>query len=98
MPKPGDILKVGQWSYDRRVKCRVEIQFSDIRYGSGDYEDAPEWRDDQPGGWFVLSYASPTEPTKCPPDWKAAPGYSTLSEAIQVAEETLHDCDLKWQT
>ena len=56
MPKAGDILKVGHWMYDGIVRCRVEIQFSNIRYGTGDYEDDPEWCDDQPGDWFVVSY------------------------------------------
>ena len=61
---PGDVLKVGYWFYDGTIRCRVEIQFSDIRFGSGDYEDPPEWRDDQPGKWFVVSCASPTKPDK----------------------------------
>lgn len=97
MPKPGETLKVGNWTYGGLVKCRVEIQFTDIRYGSGDYEDPPEYRDDQPGNWFVLSCASPTEPEKCPPAWQSASsGEPTLEEAISHAERLLADCDLHW--
>ncbi len=66
MPNPGDILKVGHWIYDGTIKCRVEIQFSNIRYGSGDHEDLPEWREDQPGEWCVVSYSSPIEPENAP--------------------------------
>jgi len=97
MPKPGDILKVGHWMYNGTIKCRVEIQFSNIRYGSGDHEDQPEWRDDQPGEWYVVSYSSPTEPDKCPSDWKIGRGQSTLAEAIRIAEDSLRDCELKWE-
>ena len=95
--KPGDVLKVGCWKYDGTIKCRVEIQFSNIRYGSGDYEDEPEWREDQPGEWFIVSYASPTKPNECPPDWKIGQAHATLQEAMQNAEKTLSDCELKWE-
>jgi hypothetical protein len=96
MPNPGDILKVGHWIYDGTVLCRVEIQFSNIRHGSADYEDPPEWREDQPGEWFVVSYAPPTNPDICPPEWKWTPGHPTFEEAVVYAERILRDCNLKW--
>ncbi len=98
MPKPGDVLKSGHWIYGGKTRCRVEIQFSSMRPGSGDAEDEPEWRDDQCGSWFVVSYASPTEPDRCPPEWKHAQGCSTLEQAVAQAETTLHQCSLKWET
>jgi len=98
MPKPGDILKVGHWTYDRAIRCKVEIQFSDIRYGSGDHEDPPEWQEDQPGNWFVVSYSSPIDPDKCPPGWACGQGYPTLEEAIVNAETPLRECNLEWKT
>jgi hypothetical protein len=97
MPEAGDILKVGHWMYDGTVRCRVEIQFSNIRYGSGDHEDDPEWRDDQPGDWFVVSCASPTTPEECLPNWKIAQGLPSLEEAIAYAEHLLRDCKLEWK-
>ena len=98
MPKAGDILKFGHWTYGGAVRCRVEIQFSDIRYGSGDYEDLPEWQQDQPGSWFVVSYSSPIDPDRCPADWKSGQGYPTLEEAIANVETTLRECNLEWKT
>ena len=95
--KPGDVLKSGHWKYDGRITCRVEIQFSNIRYGTGDYEDEADWRDDQPGEWFVVSYASPTKPHECPSDWKSGAGHATLKAAIEDAERTLSSCELKWE-
>jgi hypothetical protein len=97
MHKPGDVLKVGYWIYNGTIKCRVEIQFSIIRYGSGDYEDQPEWRDDQPGEWYVVSYSTPIDPNKCPSDWQIKQGEPTLAEAILKAEATLRECQLKWE-
>ena len=93
---PGDVVKLGHWTYDGKIRCRVEIQFSNTRPGSGDHEDAPEWRDDQPGGWFVISYSSPTDPDHCPPGWQQAQGCATLQEAVAKAEATLRACGLEW--
>src|SRR5689334_13990570 len=70
MAKPGDVVKVGRWLYDDSVRCRVEIQYADIRYGSPDHEDPPELQEDVPGDWYVVSVAPPTDPENCPPSWK----------------------------
>ncbi len=97
MPKPGDVLKSGHWIYGGKTRCRVEIQFGSTRPGSGDHEDTPELREDQTGIWFVVSYASPTEPDRCPPAWRYAQGCPRLEEAITEAETTLRRCDLEWE-
>jgi len=98
MAKPGEILKSGHWMYDGKVRCRVEIQFAVMRPGSGDYQDPPEWRDDQSGSWFVVSYSSPTDPDRCPQTWVAGQGRASLEEAMAEAEATLRNCNLKWDT
>jgi len=95
MPQPGDVLKTGHWTYGGKIRCKVEIQFSKMRPGSGDHEDPPESRDDQAGDWFVLSHSSPTDPDQCPPNWTSAPGYPTPQQAITQAEATLRDCGLE---
>jgi hypothetical protein len=94
---PGDIVKVGHWTYGGTIRCRIEIQYSDVRYGSGDPEDAAEWQDDQPGDWYVVSCATPTRPAECPADWKGTPGWPSLEEAVRCAESMLRDCDLQWE-
>ena len=55
MAKPDEVLKTGYWTYDGKIRCRVEIQFAIMRPGSGDDQDSPEWRDDQTGSCFVVS-------------------------------------------
>jgi hypothetical protein len=96
MPKPGEVLKAGHWTYDGKIRCRVEIQFAILRLGSGDDQDVPEWRDDQQGSWFVLSYSSPTDPDHCPPTWISGQGCATLEQARAQAEATLQNCNLRW--
>jgi hypothetical protein len=98
MPKPGEILKIGHWMYGGTIRCRIEIQFSNIRYGSGDHQDPDEWRKDKSGKWYVVSYSSPTDPSKCPPSWMYASGAPTLKEAIADAEATLRSCNIEWET
>jgi hypothetical protein len=98
MPKPGDVLKSGHWTYDGKIRCRVEIQFANMRPGSGDHEDTPEWRDDKLGSWFVVSYSSPTDPDHCPKAWAYSQGCATLEEAAAEVEATLTNCGLKWDS
>ena len=58
----------------------------------------PEWQEDQPGDWFVVSYSSPTDPDRCAPGWKGGQGCATLPEAVAQAENILRDCNLEWET
>ncbi len=98
MPKSGDVIKSGHWIYGGTTRCRVEIQFSNTRSGSGDYEDPPEWQEDRPGDWFVVSYSCPTDPDRCAPGWKDGQGCATLAEAVAQAENILRACNLEWET
>lgn len=41
-----DIVKIGTYLYDDSVRKRVIIVRSDCLYGTGDYEDEPEIRED----------------------------------------------------
>ena len=82
--------------YDEKIQCRVEIQFSDTYYGTGDHEDPPEVANDHKGNWFVVSYASPTDPRICPPAWKYQSGCPTLDEEISESEKMLDDKQLQW--
>jgi hypothetical protein len=94
--KPGDVLKVGYWTYDGLIRCRVEIQYADIRYGTTDYEDPPEIADDLPGQWFTVSFALPTDPHNCPPPHGGC--WRTLEEAVSAAESGLRAHDLVWES
>ena len=46
----------GTWFYDGRVEYGVEIWRRSLRPGTGDHEDPPEFRDDQPGEWYEVQY------------------------------------------
>jgi hypothetical protein len=54
-------VKTGTFVYGGSVTCDVRIVRLAIRPGSGDDEDAPEDRDDQPGPWFFVEYGSTTQ-------------------------------------
>ena len=98
MAKPGDVVKVGHWLYGDSVRCRVEIQYADIRCGSPDYEDPPELQEDVPGDWYVVSVAPPTDPENCPPSWKTGGNSPSIQDAVESAEQLLRENKLTWET
>jgi hypothetical protein len=98
MPKPGEVVKVGHWLYGDSVRCRVEIQYADIRYGSPDYEDPPELQEDVPGDWYVVSIAPPTDPENCPPSWKTGGNSPSIQDAVESTEQLLRENKLTWET
>ncbi len=46
----------GTWTYEGSVECRVEIWRTNLRPGSKDPDDPPEFRDDQPGEWYEVLF------------------------------------------
>ena len=56
---PGTLVRTGTWLYDDTVPSRVEIWLRPVKYGSGDYEDAPEFQDDQYGEFYEVYYHPP---------------------------------------
>lgn len=43
----GRPIRVGSWLYAGWVPIAVRLFRSEVRWGTGDEEDPPEWRDDQ---------------------------------------------------
>jgi hypothetical protein len=43
------VIKEGTWLYAGEVTCDIRIPKHDWCYGTGDYEDEPEIRDDRQG-------------------------------------------------
>ena len=77
------IVKQGTFLYDGVTECDVRIVHSGILYGSGDYEDPVEIRDDQELDTYYVWYGS----TSRRGEYVSRHGaYSTLSEAILGAE------------
>jgi hypothetical protein len=62
--KEMELVQEGTALYAGEVPYRVAIYRSPVRYGSGDYEDPPELRDDIKGEWYYISYAPPVEPQR----------------------------------
>jgi hypothetical protein len=57
----GEVVKTGTWLYANEIPCDVRIVRTEGRPGSGDYEDPPELREDQPGAWFRVDFAAAGE-------------------------------------
>ncbi len=78
-----NIAKHGTFLYDGTVLCDVCITYSDVRFGSGDEEDAPDLRDDMKVATYYVFFGSTTERGRYN---AAGGGYSSLEEAIANVE------------
>jgi len=68
-------------------RVQVRIVRLEIKPGSGDYEDGPEDREDQPGPWFAIEY-----PPAGSVRFSNTIGYfKTLEEAIDFTEKTFSE-------
>src|SRR4030095_1951228 len=87
----GVTVKQGTFLYDGTVTCDVRIVRTEMCYGSGDHEDPPEIRDDQPGPCFYVEWGSTTTRG----DYiSGVGGYATLSDAMHAVEQQVSG--LKW--
>jgi len=81
-PTTERIAANGTWLYAGMVPTHVQIVQREIAYGSGDYEDPPEIREDQQGPCFVILWGSPGEGDV----FRSASGnHATLEDAIREA-------------
>jgi hypothetical protein len=75
-------VKTGTWLYPNEVPCLVSILKHGWSYGSGDYEDEPEIRDDREGEFYYIEYHAP----KHTGESKSRVGaFDSLDEAVQAA-------------
>ncbi len=79
------VVLEGTFLYDGEVECDIRIVRSPVRYGSGDYEDAAEIRDDVEEETFYIEYGSTTQRGAFN---AGGGGYKSLAEAIAGAEVT----------
>jgi hypothetical protein len=57
-----DVVEMeGTFLYDGTVVCDLRIVRRPVRFGSGDYEDPPEIRDDLVQDTYYVEYGSTTE-------------------------------------
>jgi len=78
------IIIEGTFLYGETVTCDIRIFRHDMRYGSGDYEDDPEFQDDVEGEFYYIEFGSTTERGKFSSQSCA---YPSLSAAIDEAEK-----------
>ncbi|WP_297429973.1 hypothetical protein [Clostridium sp.] len=79
-----EVVARGTWVYGGSVVCKLRIVKSDMMYGSGDYEDESELRDDKKVECYHIEYESMNEKGVFN---SRSTGFLTLSEAMKNAEE-----------
>lgn len=89
------IVQEGAWLYDGQVPTGVRVVHCNVRYGTGDWQDPPEIRNDVSGAGFDVQWASPTSPSTYSAHASAV--FPTLADAIAYAEGTAWVAGtLKW--
>lgn len=78
------VVKEGTWLYESTVPAGVRIVSCSIRYGSGDWEDPPDIREDLAAPGFDVQWASATTPR----DYGefASAVFSSLQDAVAYVE------------
>ncbi len=84
MDETKEIVKKGTFLYDGSVITDIQIIKTNIRYGSGDYEDEPEFRDDVEGVFYNIEFGSTTERGKFV---SGSLSHTSLEAAISEAEK-----------
>jgi len=77
-------MKEGTWLYDGQILTGVRIVACSMRWGSGDWEDPPEAREDLKVDGFDVQWASPTSPVEYPGHATAC--FATLAAAVEYVE------------
>lgn len=83
MEEKREIIKKGTFLYDGSVLTDIQIIKTNIRYGSGDYEDEPEYRDDIEGIFYNIEFGSTIERGKFV---SGSFSHESLNEALLEAE------------
>lgn len=81
-----EIIKEGIFYYDGTVPCDIRIVKVNWRYGTSDYEDEPNIREDIEGEFYDVLYGSTVERGKFV---SQSSGFNSLKEAIHYAEKML---------
>jgi hypothetical protein len=83
----GQVVKQGTWLYAGEVVCDVRIVKHDWRYGTGDYEDPPDVREDLQGEFYDLEFGSPVKRGEY---LSGGGSHLSLAEAVSEAEAATH--------
>jgi len=82
-----EVVKQGTWLYANEIVCDLRILKHGWNYGSGDYEDEEDIREDHEGEFYYVEYSSPANPTEYR---SRAGGYNSLEEAMKAATSATH--------
>jgi hypothetical protein len=89
-----EVVKQGTWLYADEIVCGLRILRHGWNYGSGDYEDEENIREDREGEFYYVEYGSPTNPT----EYKTRiGGYKSLEEAVTATILATHG-SISWLT
>ena len=58
------LVDIGHWVYGGSVTCIVHLVQRNVAYGSGDYQDPIEVREDRAGKFYYLKFFAPDDPTR----------------------------------
>ena len=86
MFKNAEVVMEGTWIYDGSIPCNLRIIKCNVLYGSGDYYDSPEIRDDKEIQCFYIQFEDMLKKGS----YSDGGGFLTLSEAINEAEKVTY--------
>jgi hypothetical protein len=78
------VVKQGTFLYADTVVCDIRIVKTNIRHGSGDYEDPPEIADDSAGEFYDVEFGSTTQRGVY---LSSIRGLISLDQALRAAEQ-----------
>jgi hypothetical protein len=92
------IVKQGTWLYAGSIECDMCIQYSPIRFGSGDCEDPPEIYNDVEVDTYYLWFGSTTERGQPNGVVGGGAGFSSIAEATNYAENIPgYGASIRWK-
>lgn len=80
-----EFVAVGKWLYDGTTEYVVQIVQRNKAYGSGDYQDPIEVREDREGTFYYLKFFSPARPERHSSESGA---YDSIELAKEGAKKT----------
>jgi hypothetical protein len=95
-PSRDNVVKSGTFLYDDSVLCDICVVLSPIRFGTGDYEDHFEVREDVKVDTYYLFFGSTTERGLYS---AGGGGFSSLNDAMKDVENRKGiGKTIKWDT
>ena len=80
-----ELVAVGRWLYDGTAESVVHIVKRNWAFGSGDYEDPPDVREDREGTFYYLKFFNPARPERHSSESGA---YDSIRLAKEAAKKT----------